>query len=408
MIWHSVPFESLYAEPSRNGINRPRRVRGSGYKMINMGEIFAYDRIKNPPMELVPLSAQEIDKYGIHEGDLLFARQSLVASGAGKCSIVLDVPEITTFEGHLIRVRMDKSKVNPLFYFYYFSSFAGMGNIQSLVMQVAAAGIRGSELAKLNVPYPPLQIQNKIATALSTYDDLIEKNTRSMELLEESMRLLYREFFVHLRFPGYERVKIIDGIPDGWEKTVIDDAFKTLGGGTPSKKVDDYWVDGSINWYTPSDLTKKHLVFMEESSTKTNIIGISKSSAKLFPPYSVMMTSRATIGEISINTTEASTNQGFITCIPNERVPLYFLYHWLSDNVPVFLGLATGATFKEITKGVFRKLPILIPQNRLLEEFEKTVSTTAELVLNLQRQNIRLVQARDELLARLMNGSIPV
>src|SRR3989304_2277365 len=192
--WAEIPFESIYLEPSKNGVNRPRSTRGSGYKMINMGELFKYARINNPEMELVPLNEDEKEKYGVQEGDLLFARQSLVKEGAGKCSIVLSVPEPTCFEGHLIRVRLDKTKAVPLFYYYYFSSSEGNGKVQSLVMQVAAAGIRGSELAKLPISYPPLPVQRKIADVLSAYDDLIEVNARRIRVLEAMAQSVYSEW----------------------------------------------------------------------------------------------------------------------------------------------------------------------------------------------------------------------
>ena len=226
--WEMIPFKKLYAEQSRNGLNRPKRVRGSGYKMVNMGELFAYDRIKNPDMELVPMNESEIERYSLEIDDLLFARQSLVAEGAGKCSVVLETPEITTFESHLIRVRLDRSKVDPLFYYYYFSSPQGKGNVQSLVMQVAAAGIRSKELAELPIPYPPIRIQCKIASILSTYDDLIENNNRRIEVLEQMARLIYREWFVEFRFPGHDKVQMVDSplgkIPEGWNPVKVPDA----------------------------------------------------------------------------------------------------------------------------------------------------------------------------------------
>jgi type I restriction enzyme S subunit len=234
--WQTISFEQLYAEPSRNGLTRPKKVRGTGYKMVNMGEIFAYNRIRNPVMDLVPMNESEQMKYSLKPGDLLFARQSLVASGAGKCSIVLETPEITTFESHLIRVQLDLKKAVPLFYYYYFSSPAGKGNVQSLVMQVAAAGIRGSELAKLPVPHPPLPIQRKIAAILSAYDDLIENNTRRIEILEEMARSIYREWFVNFRFPGHEQVQMVDSelglIPEGWEIKPVENLLSYhIGGG---------------------------------------------------------------------------------------------------------------------------------------------------------------------------------
>jgi len=225
--WPLQPFNTVHAERLRNGITRPKATRGSGYKMVNMGELFAYDRLWNPEMDLVLLSDSEIERFSLKQGDLLFARQSLVLEGTGKCSIVMDVPEITCFESHLIRVRLDKQRVDPLFYYYYFGSHQGKANIQSLVMQVAAAGIRGSELALLRVPVPPLPTQRKISAILSAYDDLIENNLRRIKILEEMAQNLYREWFVKFRFPGHEHARLVDSplgwIPEGWEGVSFSD-----------------------------------------------------------------------------------------------------------------------------------------------------------------------------------------
>src|SRR5690606_31252219 len=142
----------------------------------------------------------------------------------------LATPEITTFESHLIRVRLDKSKADPLFYYYYFSSHAGKGNVQSLVYQVAAAGLRASELAELPVPLPPLPIQRRIAAVLSAYDDLIEVNQQRIEALEAAAQALYREWFVEMRFPGYESAEWVESelgvIPAGWEVRSLEDVSK--------------------------------------------------------------------------------------------------------------------------------------------------------------------------------------
>ena len=148
-------FEQLFEIPLRNGLTRPKKVRGSGIKMVNMGELFAYDRIGNEDMDRVPISEKEQEKYLLESGDLLFARQSLVLEGAGKCSIFRGADEPITWEGHIIRARLDKEKTDPLFYYYFFISRLGKLTIGTIVEQVAAAGIRGSDLAKLEVPYLP-------------------------------------------------------------------------------------------------------------------------------------------------------------------------------------------------------------------------------------------------------------
>ena len=177
-----VRFGELYDIPSSNGVSRPRSVRGEGFHMINMGELFAYNIINEMPMDRVKLSEAEQAKFLVCPNDLLFARQSLVASGAGKCSIVNNIIEPTTFESHLIRVRLKKC-YNSRYYYYLFS--LPYNPIKTIVNQCAQAGIRGSELVKIKVPLPTKDVQDKIACILSTYDDLIEKNNRKIEILQD-------------------------------------------------------------------------------------------------------------------------------------------------------------------------------------------------------------------------------
>lgn len=265
-----------------------------------------------------------------------------------------------------------------------------------------------------NIPIylPPLPIQRRIAGILAAYDELIENNQRRIGVLEEMARRLYREWFVHFRFPGHETVKMIESelgqIPAGWEVKKVGDAFDICGGGTPSRAKDEYWNNGMLQWYSPRDLTNSNTMFMDDSADHITELGLAKSSAKMFPARSVMLTSRATIGAIAINTKEACTNQGFITCIPNERVPLYFLYHWLVENVPVFHLMASGATFKEISRGVFKTIELIIPPEKIVKCFEKTVMPISEQILILQRQIQNLRQTRDLLLPRLMSGRLEV
>ena len=155
----------------------------------------------------------------------------------------MDVSPLTVFESHLIRVRLDQAKANPLFFYYYFKS--PLSPIKSIVSQCAQSGIRGSDLGELSVALPALKIQNKIADILSAYDDLIENNQKQIKLLEEAAQRLYKEWFVDLRFPGYENTPIIDGVPQGWRKdfvgNVIEKSYR-------SKQVmtSDYLEEGQI------------------------------------------------------------------------------------------------------------------------------------------------------------------
>lgn len=147
---------------------------------------------------------------------------------------------------------------------------------------------------------------------------------------------------------------------------------------------------------------------MGASTHKITQKGLDESSAQLFPPYSIMMTSRATIGAIGINTKESCTNQGFITCIPNETIPFTYLYFWIYSNKEYFETLGTGSTFLEITKGTFKKIDILVPNRELMNDFHKIAQPVFQQIENLQKQSINLRQTRDFLLPRLISGKLEI
>jgi len=176
MKTESMAFEQLYAEASRNGVYKPAAFRGRGVRLVNMGELFGYEFIGAQEMERIDLSSAEMERSHLEDGDLLFGRRSVVEAGAGKCSLVVAPSEPLTFESSLIRVRLNKSAANPRFIFYYFASPQGRGLIRTIVSGATVKGIRGSDLAKLVITVPPLPEQNRIASLLQTYDDLIENN----------------------------------------------------------------------------------------------------------------------------------------------------------------------------------------------------------------------------------------
>lgn len=272
----------------------------------------------------------------------------------------------------------------------------------------AVPGVNRNHLHAIDVCVPPLTVQRRIAGILSAYDELMVNSQRRIWVLKEMARALYREWFVYFRFPGHERTpraaSPLGDIPQGWEVKAVADSFEISGGGTPSRKEVSYWESGTIQWFAPSDLTAASTMFIDDSPEHITDLGLAESSARLFPAFSVMMTSRATIGAIAINTHEACTNQGFITCLPNERVPLYFLFHWLTENVPTFQQMASGATFKEISRGIFKSIEFLHPTAALVRRFESQVELMAKQMLTLQRQIQNLRRTRDLLLPRLLSA----
>src|SRR5258707_819779 len=153
--WQYVEFGSILDGGTRNGIYKKEQFRGSGFKMVNMGELFAYPRLRDVPMSRIQLTDNEAERFTLEVGDLLFARRSLVAEGAGKCSIVCEVKEPLTFESSIIRARPNKELADSSYLYYMFKSPVGAYLLGTILRQVAVSGITGSDLVKLKIPLPP-------------------------------------------------------------------------------------------------------------------------------------------------------------------------------------------------------------------------------------------------------------
>ena len=274
--------------------------------------------------------------------------------------------------------------------------------------KAAVPGVNRNELhaRKVTVTRDLVQ-QRAIAAILSPYDDQIENNRRRIALLEEAARLLYREWFVHLRFPGHEHVAIKDGVPEGWERKKIADVCETVGGGTPSTTVSDYW-EGDITWVVPSDVTKNDCLVLLDSERKITERGLRESSAKMVPAKTILMTSRASVGFFALVDDKVCTNQGFINIIPHdEQMRMYLLFNLMS-RVTEIRSNAKGTTYPEIAKGRFRHMDIVVPSKTLIIEFGKIAFDILQQVRCLKKSTSQLAQARDLLLPRLMNGEIAV
>jgi len=179
-----------------------------------------------------------------------------------------------------------------------------------------------------------------------------------------------------------------------------------LGGGTPKTKISEYWEKGTIDWYSPTDLTKSNSLFSLGTAKKITEKGLAKSSAKIFPKNSLLMSSRATIGAITINRNEACTNQGFITMIPNKTLSLYQLHGWTVHNMNLIISKANGSTFKEISKTNFRNLPIVVGNE--IDEYKIEAKNYYDQIENNILENQTLTKLRDTLLPKLISGEVRV
>ncbi|QQC84995.1 restriction endonuclease subunit S [Acinetobacter bereziniae] len=218
----------------------------------------------------------------------------------------------------------------------------------STIKNLSLATIRNSKF------YCPVRNeQTKIASFLSAVDEKINQLTKKHELLSQ-----YKQGMMQKLFSQQIRFKADDGSEFGeWERTTLGDLAEIIGGGTPSTTNEQYW-NGNVVWLTPSEINKK---FIRSSKRTISELGVQKSSAKKLPKGSILFTSRATIGEVSIAFEEVTTNQGFQSFVVNSNTFNEFLYYWIIENKKKFLERASGSTFLEISKSKIQPMEILLP-----------------------------------------------
>lgn len=390
------PFGELLSVPIRNGLTKPKAIRGSGVKMIGMGELFAYDRIGPIEMDRVPVTDAELENSEVLAGDLLFARQSLVASGAGKCSYVTEVSEPTVFESHLIRARVNKDIASPEYMYYYFRSPKGRAQVMSLVEQVAAAGIRGKDLIRLPIELPELPIQQYVAETLSTIDQKIELNNEINATIDEyiSANLL------HLMFESdTTQVKLGDYLyikgRIGWkglkkEEYLETSNYRIINGESLTKS--------GINW-------DKAGYISEERYTESPEI--------MLEPGDILLSKDGTIGKIGfVDSLELPTTVASgIFVIRNEKPEILstvFIYYLLKSKLfQSFITMRTeGSVIPHLYQKDFMEFEFPLPSGKDMVLFDETVNAAFSQYIRNMNENKQLEIIRDTLIPRLMDNSL--
>jgi type I restriction enzyme, S subunit len=261
------------------------------------------------------------------------------------------------------------------------------------------------DLKKVPLVIPPLPVQQKIAAILTVYDDLVENNSKRISLLEKSAEEIYREWFVRMRFPGWQQVKFEKGIPEEWETGAFTDFIDVMSGGTPKTEVPQYWGD-EIPWFTPRDL--KDSLFIFDTERKITEDGLRHCASKLYPPNTIFITARGTVGNCVMNAVPMAMSQTSYALLGKNNLPQYFIYYLTLNMVTSLRQQATGAVFDTIVVDTFRKQKVVLPSKPILDQFIGVVSPLLEQLKLLQQQNEKLKKSRDLLLPRLISGKLPV
>jgi len=400
-----MPVKSLaeIAESVRYGYTASASDRPVGPHFLRITDIVP-SQIDWDSVPYCEIDEKDKGRFSLAPGDIVIAR---TGATVGYAKLIRDNPE-AVFASYLVRIRVEPERADPGYIGRIVESALYKKFVLSRVGGAAQPNANAKVLSAFRLPIPERATQARIVEILSAYDDLIENNRRRIQLLEQAARLLYKEWFVRLRFPGHEHVKITDGVPEGWEKTSMEKICDTIGGGTPSTKNPQFYEGGDVTWVVPTDVTRNDCLALIDSEKKITEAGLKSSSAKLVPPETILMTSRASVGFFAMMDKEVCTNQGFINIVPHDDFMRMYLLHNLMTRVEEIRSHAGGTTYKEISKGRFRKLGITVPTKTVLREFNDLAYRILQQVRVLKRQQLALAKARDLLLPRLMNGEVPV
>ena len=261
----------------------------------------------------------------------------------------------------------------------------------------------------VNIKVPSLDDQRRIASILSSLDRKIELNNKINADLEEMAQAIFKNWFVD--FEPFKDGKFVDSelgmIPEGWKVGRLDEIADVVGGSTPSKAKPEYYTQKGIAWLTPKDLSNHPAVYTSRGEIDITEEGYNSTSTKLMPKGTVLFTSRAPIGYISIAQNDICTNQGFKSLVP-KKAGTCFLYCFLKYVTPEIENKSTGSTFKEASGSLMKSLQVIMPEQKVFEDFETIVSPLFARIESLEKENSRLSTLRDTLLPRLMSGELEV
>lgn len=255
-------------------------------------------------------------------------------------------------------------------------------------------------LRKVKITLPPLPEQQKIANILTTWDKAIDTTERLIDNSKQQKKALMQQLLTGKKRLLDDNAKRFEG---EWEESRIGDFGKIYSGGTPSTTKSTYW-DGDIDWITPTDITKQDKRYINSSKRRITKEGLKNSSAKLVPPGSLLVCTRATIGAMAITSHAMCTNQGFKNIVPNEDYDIEFIYYLLSFNPNQLIRRASGSTFLELSKSEFEAIKFKTPQLKEQQKIAAVLTNADKEIELLEQQLADLQQEKKALMQVLLTG----
>lgn len=329
---------------------------------------------------------KKIKKYIIQEGDIAIT----IAGSIGETGYAKKTVDGYNLTENAVRLTNFTKDVDSKFLHYVLVQKQYHDYMQLISGAAAQPKLGLYKIKRIRVALPKISIQKKIADILSAYDNLIENNNKRIKLLEQMAENLYKEWFVRFRFPGYEDVEFVDGMPEGWKICRIDQLSKIKAGGD-----------------APDDSTKE---ITDECSIPIYSNGIENeglygytSKAKINNP-SITISARGTVGYTCLRRVSYTPIVRLICIIPHEEKLANWLFYYFKRT----LVIANGTSQQQITIPMMGREKVLLPTNDLIQKFYEYSTCYLDEIDILKAQNSNLEKQRDLLLPRLMSGKLKV
>lgn len=388
--WEKVKLGDLYEV--HNGLSKSGKFFGSGYPFLTFSTVFNNYFLPEELTDFVQSTEKERNSYSIFRGDIFVTRTSETSDELGmSCVALKDYPD-ATYNGFTKRMRPITDRVLPEYIGYYMRMPAFRSKFQAFSTMTTRASLKNEDLLSLEVNIPGLKEQKKISNILLTYDSLIMDNKKQIKLLEEAAQRLYKEWFIDLRFPGYEVTKMVDGIPDGWTKEKLIDIADVQYG---------YAFDGSL--FNTEKKGKPIIRIRNIPSGKTNDYTTEEAQNQYIVHNGDIVVGMD--GEFHINTWSGDDSylvQRTCSFRPKDEYKKGWLFTAIVEPIKYYEKTIVGATVAHLGKKHIDEIFLLTGPSDLYIPFQKMFERR-QLLLN---QNRLLQESRDRLIPKLMLGEL--
>ncbi|MHA1347946.1 MAG: restriction endonuclease subunit S [Candidatus Heimdallarchaeaceae archaeon] len=363
------------------------------------------DKLQFYPEELID---EKLEKYLLKDKDILIAM-----TGQGSVGRAGQI-RINDNEKFLMNQRVGKFiteeeiLLNEFLYLVISSDF-----YEKVLFDLASGSgqpnLSPNIILDVEIPFPNIEMQQVIAESLYTLQERIEINQKINLSLESLARVLFHSWFV--AFDPFQEEEFVESelgpIPKGWKINKFTQSYLVGGGGTPKTAIEEYW-DGEILWASGRDISQNNNIFLIQTERNITKLGLEKSSAKLYPKNTTIITARGTVGQTAILAKEIAISQTCYALSPIKKKFHFYMYLLVQNMIDTLKKRSYGAIFDTITTRIFDEFLIIVPEESALLVFNEIIEPIFSQILDNQKQNECLIQIRDLLLPQLLSGKLRI